>query len=149
MATSYHRLFHCNITTSKDDGTLPSSSSYQTQNTQNTQKNNKKKKPRKGRELTFKLSLCPFIFGSHFYLSVSNVFSWHLLLLKQEKQKNKEKNHREEKKCKEERELSFKLLLCPFTFGSRFYPFVSNTFSWHLLLFKHKKKKKKQRKKKP
>jgi hypothetical protein len=37
--------------------------------------------------------------------------------------KNKEKNnHREEKKCREGRELSFKVPLCPFTFSSRFYP---------------------------
>ncbi len=37
------------------------------------------------------------------------------------KKKHKEKkNHREEKTCKEGKELTFKLLLCPLTFDSRF-----------------------------
>ncbi len=59
----------------------------------------------------------------------------------------KTKNHREEKKCKERKELSFKLLLCPFTFGSHFCPFVSNAFSLHLLL-KQKKRKENTKEKK-
>jgi len=48
----------------------------------------------------------------------------------------KEKKKTIEKKCREGRELSFKLLFYPFTFGSCFCPFVSNTFSWHFLLLK-------------
>jgi hypothetical protein len=47
----------------------------------------------------------------------------------EKKRKQRKKNHRKEKKCKEGRELSFKLPLCLLTFGSRFYLFVSNTFS--------------------
>jgi len=55
---------------------------------------------------------------------------------KKENKKKKRKNHKEEKKCKEGKELSFKLSLRPLTFGSRFCPFISNIFSWHLLLIK-------------
>jgi hypothetical protein len=60
-------------------------------------------------------------------------------------EKKKKKKGREEKKCKERREFTFKL--CPLTFGFHFWPHVS-TFSfrafspWHLLLFKQKKRKK-------
>jgi hypothetical protein len=42
-----------------------SSFSSQTQRKQNT-KENKIKKPKEGRELTFKLTFCLLIFGSHF-----------------------------------------------------------------------------------
>jgi hypothetical protein len=57
---------------------------------------------------------------------------------------NKTKHTRKQqpKKPREWRELTFKLSLCLLTFGSRFYLFVSNTFSWHLLLLKQKEKKK-------
>ncbi len=48
-----------------------------------------------------------------------------------------------EKKCRERRELSFQFLFYPFTFGSCFCPFVSNTFSKHLFLLEQKKRKKK------
>jgi hypothetical protein len=42
---------------------------------------------------------------------------------KEKKEKHKDKkNHREEKICIEGKELTFKLLFCPFTFGSCFYP---------------------------
>jgi hypothetical protein len=47
---------------------------------------------------------------SYFYPFVSSVFSWHLLLLKQKKRKTNtkgKKNHRKEKKCREEKELTF------------------------------------------
>jgi hypothetical protein len=40
------------------------------------------KKPREGRELTLKLPLCPLTFGFCFYISISNAFSWDLILLK-------------------------------------------------------------------
>jgi len=50
--------------------------------------------------------------------------------------RKEKKNHGEKKKCNERKELSFKLPLCPLIFGSRFYPSVSNTFFWHLLLLK-------------
>jgi hypothetical protein len=64
MATSYCHLFRCNIV-EEDDYTLPSSYSSETQRRQNMQENNKKK-PREGKEITLKLLLHPFIFGSHF-----------------------------------------------------------------------------------
>jgi len=66
MATSC-----CNTTTKEDDGTLSLSSSSQTQRRKKTQKKNNKKnqekKPRKGKELTFKLLLYLFTFGSRFW----------------------------------------------------------------------------------
>jgi len=113
------------------------------------QKENKthKKKPRKKKEPTFKFQLCPLIFGSRFYPFVSNAFSWHLLLFKQKKRKKKEKkNHRKEKKCKEGRELSFKLPFYPFIFGSRFCPptvvLLFQTFSPRIFFFSSTKKEK-------
>jgi hypothetical protein len=63
------------------------SSSSQTQRRQNTKKNNNKKKPIERRELTLKLLFCALIFGSYFYPSVSNPFSWHFLLQVKEKKK--------------------------------------------------------------
>jgi hypothetical protein len=91
MAHCHCILLFYNTITKGDNSTLLSSSSFQTQRRQNNKKTTKKK-PRKGRELTFKLPFYPFIFGSHFYLSVSNAFSWHLFLLKLKKTKqNKEK----------------------------------------------------------
>jgi hypothetical protein len=65
MAHCHHLLHLYNNTIEKDDDNVASSSSSQTQRRQNTQENNKKK-PREGRELTFKLLLCPLTFGSHF-----------------------------------------------------------------------------------
>jgi len=89
--------------------------------------------------LDFALSLLPFYF-KHFILTYS--FS----------QIEKKKNHRE-KKCKERRELTFKISFCPLTFGSCFwlpiFAFSFQAFSpWHLLYLKHKKKKKNKEKKK-
>ncbi len=68
----------------------------------------------------FGLPLLP----SYFCISISSTFSCHLLLLKQKKRKKtlRKNNHRKEKKCREGRELTFKLPLCPLTFGSYFYP---------------------------
>jgi hypothetical protein len=65
------------------------------------------KKLIEGRELTFKLLLFPLTFGAHFHPSISNTFSWHLLLFKEKKLINYKKNHKEEKKCKKRREFSF------------------------------------------
>jgi hypothetical protein len=61
--------------------------------------------------------------------------------------KTKHTRKKPKKKPREGRELTFKLSLYPLTFGFRFYPFVSNTFSWHLLFLTQKKRKNKQRKK--
>jgi hypothetical protein len=61
----------------------------------------------------------------------------------QRRQNTKENN---KKKPREGKELTFKLPFYLFTFGFRFYPFVSNTFSWHLFLLEQKKKKIKKKK---
>jgi hypothetical protein len=61
----------------------------------------------------------------------------------QRRQNTKENN---KKKPRERKELTFKLLFYLLTFGFRFYPFVSNTFSWHLFLLEQKKKKIKKKK---
>jgi hypothetical protein len=107
MATSCHHLFCCYTSTEEYDGTLPLSSSSQTQRRQNTKKN-QQKKPTKGRELTFKLPLCPFTFGSRFcplaFALPFQVLYWHIFLLKQKKKKThiekknikKKKMHRRE-----------------------------------------------------
>jgi hypothetical protein len=55
-----------------------------------------------------------------------------------------DKTHKKTIKKNQEKVITFKLLLCPFTFGSRFYPSISNAFCWHLFLFKQKKRKKNQ-----
>jgi hypothetical protein len=85
-----------------------------------------KKKPKEERELTFKLSFCLLTFGSHFCLPVF-VLPFHVLSLgifflssSRKKKHKKKKNHREEKTCKEGKELTFKLLFCLLTFDSRF-----------------------------
>jgi hypothetical protein len=68
------------------------------------------------------LSLLAPTLPSHFCPSVSNDLCWHpLFLKKKKKKKNKKKNHRKKKKCKERKELTFKLLLCPFIFGFCFW----------------------------
>jgi hypothetical protein len=56
-----------------------------------------------GKDGAFKLSLCPFTFGSHFSLLVSAFLlqtpsPFHIFLLKQKKKTQKKKNHREGKK---------------------------------------------------
>jgi hypothetical protein len=90
---------------------------------------------------------------SHFCPSISNAFSWHLLVLKHKKEKKqRKKNLKKEKKCKEMKEFTFKLSLCPFTFGSRFWPLVSAFRFKHFLLgiffFSSRRKKKNTKKKK-
>jgi hypothetical protein len=74
MAHYHYFLLLCDTAIKENDDTLPSPSSSQTQRRQNTLKTTKQK-PKKMRELTFKLLFCPFTFGSHFYLFVSNAFS--------------------------------------------------------------------------
>jgi hypothetical protein len=121
--------------------------SRKTQRKRNLKKENK---CREGKEISFKLSLYPLIFGSRFCpLTSSLLFQtfFHGIFFFSSKKKNKEENHREEKKCKEGRELrerkelTFKLSLCPLTFGFCFYPHVY-AFSfqalspWHLFLLK-------------
>jgi hypothetical protein len=77
----------------------------------------------------FALPILPFCF-KHFFLASS--FSQ----AKESKKKTKKKNHRKEKKCREGRELTFKLSFYLFTFGSHFYPFIS-TFSFQAFSSEH------------
>ncbi len=88
-------------------------------------------------DLSFWLLLLPisfkcFLLTSSFFQTEGNIYIY---------------IEREKKSCKEGKELTFKLPLCPLIFSSCFYPFVSNVFSRHLLLFKHKTQRKTQRKK--
>jgi hypothetical protein len=52
-----------------------------------------------------------------------------------EEKKTKKKNHREENKCREGRELSFKLPLCLFTFAFPLLPFCFKRFLMASLQF--------------
>jgi len=110
------------------------------------------KKCKEGRELSFKLSLCPFTLCSYFcpltFALLFQTFYFGIFFFSSIKKEKKRK------KCIERRELTFKLALCPLTFGSRFCPLVS-TFLFqtlsplHLFLLKQKKKMKNTKKKKP
>jgi hypothetical protein len=85
----------------------------------------------------------PFCF-KHFFLAFSSF----------QVEEKKKKTIEKKKKCKEGRELTFKLSFCLLTFDSRFCPpifaFSIQALSpWHLLLFKQKKKKKTHKEKKP
>jgi hypothetical protein len=104
-----------------------------------THKKITKKKPRQGRELTFKLPLYLFTFGSCFYPYVPNVFPgifFFSIFFK---------------KCRERKELSFKFPLYPFIFGSYFcpptYALLFQTLSPGIFFFSSRRKEKKQRKK--
>jgi len=61
-------------------------------------------------------SAFPFL---HFRFMCFLLASFSFQVVRKKKHKEK-KNHREEKTCKEGNDLTFKLLLCPFTFDSRF-----------------------------
>jgi len=51
------------------------------------------------------------------------------------------KTHNKTIKKNQGNELTFKLALCLFTFGSCFYPYVSNAFSWQFFSSQAKEKK--------
>jgi len=123
----------------------------------NKEKKTIEKKSRQRKELTFKFSLCLLTFSSRFYppafaLLLQTLFPSIFFFSSRRKEK---KNHRKEKKCKEGRELTFKLSFCLLTFDSRFCPPIfafsiqalSPCHLLLLLLFKQKKKKKKTQKK--
>jgi hypothetical protein len=129
-----------------------------------TQKKNHREEKicREGRELTFKLSLCLFTFGSRFcpftFALPFQVFSPGILFFfskRKEKKNHREektcrkekKNHREEKICKEGRELTFKLLLYPFIFGFCFCPLAS-TLSFQAFSFSQTEEEKNTKKRK-
>ncbi len=119
------------------------------------QKNHREeKKCRKRREFSFKLPLCLFNFDFYFCPRTSTLLFQTIFLGIFFFSSKRKINHRKGKKCKEGRELSFKLPLCIFTFGSHFLPPVFAHFfqalsPWHFLLLKQKKKKKNTKKKKP
>jgi hypothetical protein len=100
------------------------SSSSQTQRSQNTQKN-KTKNQKKGRSLrsssrsTFSF-LAPTSTLFFQTLSLSIFF-----FLSKRGKKQRKKNHKEEKKCKEGKEVTFKLSLCPLTSSFCFWPHIS------------------------
>jgi hypothetical protein len=112
-----------------------------------THKKTIKKKPREGRELTFKLPMCPLTFA---FLLLHFRFK-RFFLASSSSQIKEKKNHREEKKCKEGRELTFNLSFCPLIFGSYFYPLASarsfQAFFLGIFFSSNIRKKKTQRKK--
>jgi preprotein translocase subunit YajC len=119
----------------------------------NKKENHKeKKKCREGKELSFKLSFCPFTFGSFFCRPTSTLLFQMLShgIFFFSNKRNEKKNHIEKKKCKERREFSFKLLLCSLTFGSRFCPPTSTLLfqilSPSIFLFFSSRRKKKLKK---
>jgi len=119
------------------------SSSSQTEEKKRKHREEKKCKERRNFPLSslFALSLwlllLPFCF---------KCFSWHFLLLKQKKstKKQRKKTIKKKKKCTKTRELSFKLPLCPFTFGSHFYPLpfalLFQMFSPSIFFFSNRRK---------
>ncbi len=92
----------------------------------------------------FWLLLLPF----YFYLFVSSIFSWHFLLLKQKKRKKntKKKKSQRKKKCKEGKELTFKLPFYP-SFLALALAFLFQALSLGIFFFSNKRKKKKNTKK--
>jgi hypothetical protein len=100
---------------------LPTSFFSQAKKNKKTKKTIEKNKNVMKGGLTFKLSFYLLIFCSYlwppiFAILFQTLFPRHFLLLKP----NKKKKKRKEKKYKEGRELTFKLSLCPLTFGSCF-----------------------------
>jgi hypothetical protein len=124
-----------------------------------THKKATKKKPKRRRELTFKLLLYPITFGSCFcppaFALSFQVLSLGIFFFSRGKKKHthtkKKKCHREEKICREGRELTFKFSLCLFTFGSHFCPLAFalpfKVFSPVIFFFLSRKKKQKKKKK--
>jgi hypothetical protein len=121
--------------------------------TKQRKKTIEKKKCKEGRELSFKLSFCLLTFGSCFYPPISALLFQMLSLdiFFFSSRRKEKKNHREEKKCREGKEFSFKLSLCPLTFGSHFCLHVFALLFQHFLLtsfsFQAKEKKRKEKKK--
>jgi len=71
---------------------------------------------------------------------------------RKEKKRKEKKNDKEEKKCREGKEVTFKLLLYPFIFSSYFCLLASalsfQAFSPDIFFFSNRRKKKKNTKKK-
>jgi hypothetical protein len=108
-------------------------------------KNHREEKTCKERkELTFKLLLCLFTFDSHFCFLVLHFHFKCFILTSSFYQVEGKKNHREKKNAKKKRELTFKLLFCPFTFGFRFclltFALLFHALSLSIFFFSSKKK---------
>ncbi len=95
--------------------------------------------------LAFAFPLLPFCF-KRFFLRIFFFSS-----RRNEKKIKEKKNHREEKKCREGKELSFKLLLCHVTFGSCFCPpgstLLFQTLFPNIFFFSNRRKEKKPKEK--
>jgi hypothetical protein len=84
-----------------------------------THKKTKKQNTNKREGIYFQILVMP----SHFWLPLLPFcFKRFLLASSSSQVEKKKKKKRKKKKCKKGRELSFKLLLCGFTFGSCFCP---------------------------
>jgi hypothetical protein len=118
-------------------------SSSQTQKRQNIQEKQQKKKPRERKELTFKLSLCPPIFGSCLYPSISSVFS----LASSSSQIEKKNRKTIEKKEMQRREGTFlQTLTLLFHFWVLLLPsFFALSFQTLSLILKQNRKKEKKK----
>ncbi len=111
-----------------------------------------KKTCKEGKELTFKLLLCPLTFDSRFcFLVLHFHFKCFVLTSSFYQVEEKKKTTEKKKNAKKGRELTFKLLFCPFTFGSRFclltFALLFQAFSLSIFFFSSKKKKKNAEKK--
>jgi len=93
---------------------------------------------------TFALSLLHFCFKC--FLLASSSFQ-----VEEKKNTKKKKNHRKRNICRERKELTFKLSLCPLTFGSCFYfptfAFLFQMFSPSIFFFSNRRKKNTKKKK--
>jgi hypothetical protein len=112
-----------------------------------THKKTKKKTKRK-EGIYFQALTLP----SYFWLPLSPFcFQCFLLAPSSSQVEGKKKNHRKEKKCRERKELSFKLLLCPLTLCFCFCPLASTllfqTFSPGIFFFSSRRRKKNKEKK--
>jgi len=125
-------------------------SSSKKKKTQRKKNHREEKTCKEGKELTFKLLLCPLTFDSHFCFLVLHFHFKCFILTSFFYQVEGKKNHREKKNAKKGREFTFKLLFCPFTFGSRFcfitFAFLFQALSLSIFFFSSKKEKQRRKK---
>jgi len=134
-------------------------SSFQAKEKKTQRKKNHREEKicREGKELTFKLPLYPLTFGSCFCpLAFALPFQTFFLGIfffssrRKDKKHKEKKNRRKEKKCRERRELTFKLSLYPLIFGSCFYPLAFalsfQVLSPNIFFFSNRNKEKKKEK---
>jgi hypothetical protein len=134
---------------------LLASSSFQVVKKKNhkEKKNHRKEKTcKEGKELTFKFLLCPLTFDSRFCFPVLHFhFKCFILTFSFYQVEGEKKTTKKNKYAKRRRELTFKLLFCPFTFGSHFclltFALLFQALSLSIFFFSNKKKKTTQNKK--